>query len=181
MEKYLEHSKEVVNQLKEKYKACDFYFRLKQSNVNISVFFILANSAILSEENLWENVSKEIALKYQSKLETVYEKWNLYIIYITSDIILKELKNRIENNKFSSRKIVEDAYDKEFNNEESNRLIVKHITNADLKEIVETTKGTSISVYEPENKKLWELLAKDEKVSGDRKAQEEFIKQIDAL
>jgi hypothetical protein len=51
----------------------------------------------------------------------------------------------------------------------------------DLKEIVETTKETSISAYAPENKKLWELLAKEEKVSGDRKAQEEFIKQINAL
>lgn len=180
MEKYLEHSKEVVNRLKEKYKTCDFQFRLAQSNVNISVFFILANSSILSKESLWENVSKEIALKYQSKLETVYEKWNLYIIYITNDVTSKELKNRIENDKFSSRKIVEDSFGKEFNDDEANRLIVKHITNADLKEVVEATQEVSISAYTPKNRKLWELLIKEEKVSGDRKAQEEFIKQINA-
>jgi hypothetical protein len=181
MEKYLEHSKEVVNQLKEKYRTCDFQFRLVQSNVNISVFFILTNSSILSEESLWENMSKEIALKYQSKLETVYEKWNLYIIYITSDVTPKELKNKIESDKFSSRKIVEDAYNKEFNNKEANRLIVKHITNADLKEVIEATQEVSISAYTPKNSKLWGLLMKEEKVGGDRKAQEEFIKQINAL
>lgn len=181
MEKYLEYSTDVITQLTEKYKTCDFQFRLAQSNVNISVFFVLTNSSILSEESLWEDISKEIALKYQSKLETVYEKWNLYIIYITSDVTPKQLKNKIENDKFSSRKIVEDSYDREFNDDEANRLIVKHITNADLQEIVEATQEVTISAYIPKNEKLWELLEKEEKVIGDRKAQEAFIKKINAL
>lgn len=181
MEKYLEYSMDVINQLKEKYETCDFRFYLTHTNVNISVFFVLANSSTLSEENLWENISKEIALKYQSKLETVYEKWNLYIIYITSDIAPKELKNKIENDKFSSRKIVEDSYSKEFNENEANRLTVKHITNADLKEIVEATQEVTISTYIPKNEKLWELLLDEEKLIGDRKAQEAFIKKINTL
>lgn len=178
MEKYLEYSTEVINQLKEKYKSCDFQFQLAQSNVNISVFFVLAKSSVLSDENSWENISKEIALKYQSKLESVYEKWNIYIIYITSDVTPKELKNKIENDKFSSRKIVEDSYNKEFNDHEAHQLIVKHITNSDLKEIVDATKEVIISTYVPEDKNLWKLLEKEEKISGDRNAQEEFIKKI---
>lgn len=181
MEKYLEYSTDVINQLKEKYKNCDFQFRLTQSKVNISVFFVLTNSFNLSKENLWENISKEIALKYQSKLETVYEKWNLYIIYITRDITPKELKNKIENDKFSSRKIVEDSYNKEFNDNEANLLIVKHITNADLKEIVEETQEVTISEYIPKNEKLWGLLLDGEKLIGDRKAQEAFIKKINTI
>lgn len=181
MEKYLEYSTDVINQLKQKYETFDFRFQLTQTNVNISVFFVLGNSATLSEENQWENISKEIALKYQSKLETVYEKWNLYIIYITSDIAPKELKNKIENDKFSSRKIVEDAYDKELNDNEANRLIVKHITNADLKEIVEETQEVTISEYVPKNEELWGLLLDEEKLIGDRKAQETFIKKINTI
>lgn len=181
MEKYLSYSVDLINQLKEKYNTCDFQFQLAHSNVNISVFFVLAKSTVLIEKKLWENISKEIALKYQSKLETVYEKWNLYIIYITSDITPKELKNKIENDKFSSRKIVEDSYDKEFNSDEANRLIVKHITNSDLKEIVAATQEVTISEYIPKNEKIWELLIREEKVIGDRKAQEEFIKKINAL
>ncbi len=181
MEKYLEYSAEVINQLKEKYTTCDFQFQSAHSNVNISVFFVLAKSSVLSEENLWENVSKEIALKYQSKLETAYEKWNLYIIYVTSDITSKELKNKIENDKFSSRKIVEDSFDKEFNYDEANRLIIKHITNSDLKEIVAATKEVTISEYIPKNEKIWELLMREEKVIGDRKVQEEFISKINTL
>ncbi len=181
MEKYLEYSAEVNKQLKKKYENFDFQFQLIKANVNISVFFVFTDSISLSEENRWENISKEIALKYQSKLETVYEKWNLYIIYITSDMTPKELKNKIENDKFSSRKIVEDSYNKEFNNEEANRLIVKHITNADLKEIVEKTQEVTIATYVPKNEKLWELLLKEEKVIGDRKVQKEFIKKINSL
>ena len=125
-----------------------------------------------------------VAANYQTAeymSDSDFDRWNFYIIYISKDCVSKELKNKIENDKFSSRKIVEDTCAKEFNHEEANRLIVKHITNADLKEIVETTKETSISAYVPANKKLWELLTQEEKVSGDRKAQEEFIKQINAL
>ncbi|HEX8377673.1 MAG TPA: ABC-three component system middle component 1 [Pedobacter sp.] len=181
MEKYLGYSVDVINQLKEKYKTCDFQFCLTYTNVNISVFFVLADSSTLSEENLWGNISKEIALKYQSKLESVYEKWNLYIIYITTDIASKELKNRIENDKFSSRKIVEDSYSGEFNDNEANRLTIKHITNSDLKEIVDTTQEVTISAYPPKNEKFWELLLAEEKLIGDRKAQEEFVKKISAL
>lgn len=181
MEKYLGYSVDLINQLKEKHKTCDFRFCLTHTNVNISVFFVLADSSNLSKENLWDNISKEIALKYQSKLETVYEKWNLYIIYVTKDIAPKELKNKIENDKFSSRKIVEDSYSEEFNDNEAKRLTIKHITNSDLKEIVDATQEVTISTYLPKNEKLWELLLAEEKLIGDRKAQEEFVKKISEL
>ncbi|OOV29145.1 hypothetical protein BXU11_04265 [Flavobacterium sp. LM5] len=181
MEKYLEYSTAVINQLKEKYKTCDFHFHLDDVNVKLSVFFVLTNSSSLRESESWKKISEEIALKYQTKLDTVYEKWNLYIIYITNDIAPKELKNQIENDKFSSRKIVEDCYGKEFNDDEANRLIIKHITNSDLKEIVDATQEVTILEYIPKNEKLWKLLIREEKVIGDRKAQEEFIKKIIAL
>lgn len=181
MEKYLEYSSDIISQLKEKYPDCDLKFNLLKGNVNISVFFVLAKSTIISENNLWEKISQEIALKYQSKLETIYEKWNLYIIYVLSDIAGKELKNKIENDKFSSRKIIEDSYKEEFNDDVANRLIIKHITNSDLKEIVDATQEVTISTYVPKNEKLWELLLAEEKLIGDRTAQEVFVKKINAL
>ncbi|WP_405296804.1 ABC-three component system middle component 1 [Algibacter sp. Ld11] len=181
MEKYLKYSSDLIDQLKEKHTTCDFEFHLASFNVNISVFFVFANSLTLSEENLWKNISKEIALKYQSKLETVYDKWNLYIIYVTSDEVPKDVKKQIENDKFSSRKIVEDSYDKQFNEDEANRLIVEHITNTDLKEIVDATKQAPISKYTPKNAELWKLLIKEEKVIRDREVQKEIIQKINAL
>ncbi|MBX9886931.1 MAG: hypothetical protein K2Y30_03235 [Flavobacteriaceae bacterium] len=181
MEKYLEYSRSVIEQLNEKYKNCEFHFRLTRLNVDISVFFVLSDSSALSEKSIWESISKDIALKYQSKLESIYEKWNLYIIYISTDTAPKELKNKIENDKFSSRKIVEDTYDKDFNDEEANRLIVQHITNSDLKEIVDLTKEVIISQYIPVNESISKLLENQDKVSGDREAQSKLIKAIATL
>lgn len=178
MEKYLEYSTDVINQLKEKYKNCDFQFCLTQSNVNISVFFVLTNSLNLAETNLWENISKEIALKYQSKLETVYEKWNLYIIYVTSDIAPKELKNKIENDKFSSRKIVEDGYSNEFDSNEADELIIKHITNTDLKEILIKTQDKIREEYKPVNTGLWKLVHNDVSFGRDTDLQKQIVEQI---
>lgn len=181
MEKYLEYSKEVINQLKEKYRTCDFHFDSTDVNVKISVFFVLANSSTIAESESWKKISEEIAMKFQSQLETVYEKWNLYIIYVMNDIASKELKNQIENDKFSSRKIVEDSFDKEFNDDEANRLIVKHITNSDLKGIVDNTREVTISEYIPKNENLWKLLERDEKVIGVREAQAKLIDEINSL
>lgn len=158
------------------------YHYINEGRFKINVFFLEADNPTLNDS--WKRFSNMVAANYQTAehmSDSEFDRWNFYIIFISKDSISKELKNKVENDKFSSRKIIVDTYAKEFNHEEANLLIVKHITNADLKEIVESTKETSISAYVPENKKLWELLAQEEKVSGDRKAQEEFIKQINSL
>jgi len=163
-------------------KNCKVYHYRNEDNFRINIFFLEANSDDIMEN--WKRFSNMVASNYQNfeyMSDREFDKWNFYIIYISKDNISKELKNKIENDKFSSRKIVEDSYDKEFNNDEANRLIIKHITNADLKEIVESTQEVTISTYIPDNEKLWKLLVDEVKVIGDRKAQEEFIKKINAL
>ena len=130
----------------------------------VNIFFLEADSDTI--EKIWKRFSNMVAANYQNHEymgESKFEKWNFYLVYVSKDIVSKELKNKIENDKFSSRKIVEDAYAKELNNEEANRLIVKHITNTDLKEIVETTKETSISVYAPANKNFGNFWRKRKK------------------
>lgn len=161
---------------------CNVYQYRNDDSFRINVFFLEADTNIINDN--WKRFSNMVAANYQNSeymSDREFDKWNFYIIYISKNCIPKELKNKIENDKFSSRKIVEDSYDKEFNDDEANRLIVKHITNSDLKEIVDATQEVNITEYTPKNEKLWELLAKEEKVIGDRKAQEEFIKKINAL
>lgn len=163
----------------EDYKV--YHYR-NEDNFRINIFFLEANSNIINES--WKRFSNMVAANYQNSdymSDIQFDKWNFYIIYISKDTISKDLKNKIENDKFSSRKIVEDSYNKGFNDAEANRLIVKHITNSDLKEIVAATEEVTISAYTPKNEKLWELLLKEEKVIGDRKAQEEFINKVNAL
>lgn len=158
------------------------YHYINEGNFKINVFFLEADNTIINDS--WKRFSNIVAANYQNSeymSNKEFDRWNFYIIYISKGNIPKELKNKIENDKFSSRKIVEDSYNEEFNNDEANRLIVKHITNADLKEIVAATQEVTISEYIPKNEKLWKLLLDGEKLIGDRKAQEAFIKKINTL
>lgn len=153
-----------------------------EESFRVNVFILKANKDVINEN--WKRFSNMVAVNYQNlsyMTGSEFDRWNFYIIYVSEDSISKELKNKIENDKFSSRKIVEDLYDKELNDYEVNCLIVKHITNADLKEIVDTTQEIQVSEYTPLNEKLWELLVKEEKIIGDRKAQENFLKKINEI
>lgn len=161
---------------------CQVYHYRNEDNFRINIFFLKANNATINEN--WKRFSNMVAANYQNSeymSDREFDRWNFYIIYISKDSILKDLKNRIENDKFSSRKIVEDCYNAEFNDEEASFLITKHITNSDLKRIVEATQEVTISTYAPKNEKLWKLLFAEEKLIGDRKAQEAFVKKINTL
>src|SRR5690606_33609999 len=114
--------------------------------------------------------------EYMSNRE--FDKWNFYIIYISKDDVSKELKNKIENDKFSSRKIVEDLFDKEFNDKEANQLIVKHITNTDLEDILSQTQNKIQEEYKPVNTGLWKLVHKDISFGRDTELQKQIVEQI---
>ncbi len=161
---------------------CRVYHYRNEDNFRINIFFLQADNVTINEN--WKRFSNMVAANYQNSgymSDREFDKWNFYIIYISKDTLSKELKNKIENDKFSSRKIVEDSYSEEFNDNEASRLTIKHITNSDLKEIVDSTQEVTISTYNPKNEKLWELLLAEEKLIGDRKAQETFVKKINAL
>jgi hypothetical protein len=159
------------------------YHYRNEDSFRINVFFIEANNSDLLDKN-WKTFSNMIAVNYQNSenlSDNEFERWNFYTIYISKDNITKELKNQIENDKFSSRKIVEDSFNKVFNDDEANNLIIKHITNSDLKEIVELTQEVTISEYLPQNQNIWDLLEQEEKVIGDRETQRKLIKDIAKL
>ncbi|WP_313139101.1 ABC-three component system middle component 1 [Myroides sp.] len=161
---------------------CKIYHYRNEDDFRINVFFLKANSDIIDKN--WKRFSNIVAANYQTSeymSNKEFDRWNFYIVYMSKDKVSKELQNKIENDKFSSRKIVEDSYNNVFNDDEANRLIIKHITNADLKEIVEETLEVAISEYIPKNGNLWKLLLDEEKLIGDRKAQEAFVKKINTL
>ena len=58
------------------------------------------------------------------------------------------------------------------------QLIIIHITNSDLKEIVDKTSEVNITKYIPVNPNLWKLLDTDDKVIGDKEAQEFIVKEL---
>ena len=76
-------------------------------------------------KNQWMRITNFIAIQYQSNLNSDFERWNLYLFFLLPDEIpvSDNLKYTIENNTFSSRKIIEDA------SMSAEVLIKKHIAN----------------------------------------------------
>ncbi|MGV9004431.1 ABC-three component system middle component 1 [Flavobacterium sp.] len=181
MENYLAYKENLLEELRETHKNLIFKFNIEKISINISVLFVYGLSKDFEENDNWEKISEGIALKYQSKISDVFDKWNIYIIYLCSDIATKELKNKIENNRFSNRKIVEDNFQSELNDENANALIIKHITNTDLIKVIAETNDSIQEVYLPIDENLWKLIPKDETISGDTVKQKSLIELLKRL
>ena len=145
----------------------------------INVFFAISDAETIS--NKWKGFSDTIASIYQNSdymSNKEFDKWNFYVIYISKEKLSKEIKNKIENDRFSSRKIVEDLYDNEFSNEEANDLIVRHITNTDLNDILSKTQDKIREEYNPISVELWNLVHNDVSLGRDTDLQKQIVEQI---
>ena len=100
----------------------------------ISVFtFYFEQSSDLHDH--WKNMTNAIAAYYQAEFEEedkAFERWNIYLFFLVKEPVRTQLKVRIENNKFSSRKIVLDNIPEYFSDELIYQLINEHIINSDL-------------------------------------------------
>ena len=158
---------------------CKVYHYINEDNFRINIFFLEANNDIISEN--WKRFSNMIAANYQTSeymSNREFDRWNFYIIYISKDKMSKELKNKIENDKFSSRKIVEDDYSNDFNSDEANKLIIKHITNTDLKDFLNQTQDKIQIEYRPVDTDLWKLIHNDASFARDTDLQKQIVEQI---
>jgi hypothetical protein len=120
-------SKDIIEILKEKFPEQEFAYSKDSYGGYINTFYIKSkNEELLS--NTWEPIRNMIGVYFQSKLESEFDMWNIYLFYIQPSVIKRELKHLIEHDTISSRKIVIDdgiEQSKEF-------LISEHITNTNL-------------------------------------------------
>lgn len=58
----------------------------------------------------WEEIVAEIAINYINEQTDTFSIWNCYCVFLCSQQVPKELKYKIENNKFAMRKIVIDSF-----------------------------------------------------------------------
>jgi len=143
---------------------------------NILIF----NSDIKELANKWNKVASAVSMIYQANIETEFEKWNLYIVFVCSDKVPKELKAKIENDKYSSRKIVEGNINVELTKEVINCIIKKHITHSDLIDIVDNTETKLEEIYVPNDPSIWSIIPTNKLVSGNLELQKNMIKQLKA-
>lgn len=129
-------------------------------------------------EQCWKDFNSLITAEYLIKLTDDFSKWNSYIFFITEEVP-KSLKYEIENNKFSTRKIVIEMGTPVIDDEVINIIISEHIVNDNINLDIKTidvggfSKNELISVFledlikenpkKLEDAKLTELLIKIEK------------------
>jgi hypothetical protein len=138
----------IDEQIKEIFKVNSISERVRLGQGYAYAFSITAQS----EEELkkiWITTSNYIAINFQAKIKDQFSKWNIYLFFQIRKNIGTDLKYKIENSTFSSRKIVIEG------EESLATLINQHILNNDLK----IEKGTRI-VFDTFNKRqeLWDLL-----------------------
>lgn len=168
---------DINEDLKDLYKeAISLYKNDDDWKINVLIF----QSDYETLKVKWNKISSAVSICYQADVndENEFEKWNLYIIYLCIEKVDKELKAKIENDKFSSRKIVVANQTEKLTTELANNLIIQHITNTDLIEIVDKTNESVEKKYEPKNKSIWDLIPKKDSIIGNTKLQTNIIEQL---
>ena len=115
----------IISALAEKFEDILIEFSEIQYCGSIPVFFIKAQQESQIKES-WQAIVDFIALNFQTDLTDEFAVWNIYLFFVFQETIDDALKYQIENDTFSSRKIV-------IENELSNQEIIdEHIINRDL-------------------------------------------------
>lgn len=92
--------------------------RIKSENhYNVYIFTLILKDQDELLEN-WKDISSDIAIHFQGGLESDIEIWNIYILFLVQGSVDSQTRYLIEQNKYSSRKLVieyvKGPIDKEF-------------------------------------------------------------------
>lgn len=99
--------------------------------------------------NQWKAITESIAAHFQSSLRNDFSVWNIYLFFILEQEIKDDLKYIIENDTFSSRKIII------YPNQDIESIIQEHIKNNDTE--IQSIIGFEETPFQP-NSDVWEIL-----------------------
>jgi len=78
----------------------------RSGNINLYLFSAFYPT-IFELENNYKELRDHVAISFQGRtLQSAAERWNLYLLYLVKEKAPEELRQRIIQDKFSSRKIV---------------------------------------------------------------------------
>lgn len=105
----------------------------------------------------WENIIDNLAIYVQSDLEVDIERYNLYVIFFINTSINSKLKNKIEQDKYSSRKIiVNNSMPKQ--HEELSKKVEELLFNINFREYKKNADEMSLEEWTRSfNKKIFDL------------------------
>ena len=140
---------QILEQFRSLFNNVDLDYESVQVEEGIAHAFFLIYANTEAIENSWRKISNFIALKCQAMISDDFGKWNTYLFFLIDHKLGIDLKYKIENDTFSSRKIViEEKTD-------FTEVINKHILNNDLELTIENSRE-QISFEKREF--LWTLL-----------------------
>lgn len=116
---------------------CCYYTRKMHADTSYhSHIFICVFSELKDLYQNWKEINYYVAVKYQTKIESIIEKSNFYICFFTSKEINLEMKNQIEEDSFSAKKYVfEQRCDTD---EEYKQLVESKIFKIDIQAPIKT-------------------------------------------
>lgn len=161
--------------IKHKFSDIPFEYREIDYGGIIPAFFInIRDEQALIDQ--WKVITEFIAVHFQSSLKNEFSVWNIYLFLILEQEIKDDLKYIIENDTFSSRKII--IYPKQ----DIESIIQEHIKNDDTE--IQSIIGFEETPFQP-NSDIWEILnviSYKKKITDDIKnGLDEIIRELKKL
>lgn len=119
--------------LQEMYNNMSITHWVKNLRVKCHIFTIRIDT-YSQLKDIWNKFTENIAIFFQDGFENKYESWNVYVVFITGEKIPRLLKYEIENNRYSSRKIVMDEISPPIDENKIKKKISKRIFQLDIGE-----------------------------------------------
>lgn len=139
----------------------------------ISVFtFIMKTKKELAEN--WEIIISSVAAHYQAELVNTnqdFERWNIYLLFLIEGKVDVDLKYKIENDKFSSRKIIQEEWKQGFEEDKIKTLISERILNTDLSSCLVDKEPSKVN-YKSDSK-IYNKIVRY-KLGGAKRGKEEY-------
>lgn len=120
-----------IRKLQESFSNKTITHWIKNIDVKCHIFTIEVET-VKQLEDIWESLTDKIAVYFQSTLENEFETWNVYIVFLSTIKIPRKIKYEIENDKYSSRKIVIDELSPPIDESEIKKKISKKIFRLDI-------------------------------------------------
>jgi hypothetical protein len=133
----IEDNQNIIIQIKKNFDIRNVIIGNLTFGSNIPIILVQFKSLDNLEKH-WKEFNSMVTAEYLIKLDNDFSKWNSYIFFVAEEVP-KSLKYEIENNKFSTRKIVVEAETPIINDEVINIIISEHIVNDDITFDVQST------------------------------------------
>lgn len=139
-------------------------WKKEEQEYNLYVFSATLENE-LELERLWKELTNAVAVFFQSELEKEIEIWNIYLIFIIKEKVSRDIKYKVEQDKYSTRKIVIDnikdtSYiaDGNYSDLIESRLFAFRLPEQDLNKNTNTDNKSLLDIISEKDKKLCDVI-----------------------